>query len=368
MQYSAFWDTVDMRRIKAIMTSVVAGSVILLLVLVPDYTAGVQSGSHMLKSIALDTLRCGILARDALATRGHRLGLLYEFFRRFERDNSCHISVELFSDGEDVVNSLVHGLKDMVIVQYDVNVDSLAVLSCDSIESVESPYLFSSIGMSEQDYRVVCRAEDYSYLAKFSSWFRLFRNTSDYERLMRRFRHNPPSSTGPYDDMIKLAAIKLKWDWRLLSALIYKESHFKIGLSSSKGAIGLMQIKRNIADKYGINDIYDPLQNIKAGTMYLKDLQDKFRRMDCDSLNSILFAIASYNCGDARICDGMKIAEQKGLDHRQWNNVKTILPLMKNESFCKSFQDVRTRAFRGQRTVDYVNDVLELFEDYKSRF
>lgn len=368
LQSAVFWNAVDMTGMKKIVSYVVAALVVALLILAPDYTTRVQSGSHMLKSIAVDTLRCGILAKDALATRGHRLGLLYEIFRKFEKDNSCHISVELFSSEEDVVNSLVYGLKDMAIVQYGVNVDSLAVLTGDGVEPVESPYLFSSIGMSEQDYRVVCRAEDYSYLAKFSSWFRLYRNTADYEKLMRRFRHNPPASTGPYDDMIRTAAVKLNWDWRLLSALIYKESHFKIGLSSSKGAIGLMQIKQYIADMYGIKDIYDPQQNIEAGTMYLKDLQDKFRRMDCDSLNSVLFAIASYNCGDARIADGMKIAEQKGIDHRQWNNVRTVLPLMEDSTFCKSFQDVRTKVFRGQRTVDYVDDVLELFEDYKDRF
>ncbi len=356
LQSAVFWNAVDMTGMKKIISSVVAALLVALLILAPDYTARVQSGSHKLNSIAVDTLRCGILARDALATRGHRLGLLYEIFRKFEKDNSCHISVELFSTEEEVVNSLVYGLKDMSIVQYNVNVDSLA------------PDLFSSIGMSEQNCRVVCRAENYSYLAKFSSWFRLFRNTSDYEKLTHRFRHNLPSSTGPYDDIIKTAAAELHWDWRLLSALIYQESRFMIGLSSSRGAIGLMQIKQYTADKYGIKDIYDPRQNLKAGTMFLKELQDKFRNMGCDSLNSVLFAIASYNCGDVRICDAMKIAEQKGLDCCQWNDVRTILPLMRNAHFCKSFRNVRTTSFRGQRAVDYVDDVLELFEEYKNRF
>ncbi len=345
-----------MKGTKKILILAVAVIFSLLLVFVPDYNEKVQDGSHKLKTMAADTLRCGILARDSLTTKGHRLGLLYELFRKFEKDNSCHITVELFSEEIEVVNSLISGKKDMAIVQYELDIDNV-------------PYLFSSISLIEQDYKLVCRAEDYNYLAGFGRWFRSFRNTHEYEKLMYRFRINKSSSSiSPYDEMIKKAARKVDWDWRLLAALIYKESHFKIGLSSSKGAIGLMQIKRNIADKYGISDIYDPQQNLHAGTMYLKELQTRFSNMGCDSLNCILFAIASYNCGFTRIEDGMEIARQEGQDFCQWEQVRTILPSMAQSSFCQSYENVKTINFRGQETVDYVNDVLDLYDNYKSRF
>ena len=62
-----------------------------------------------------------------------------------------------------------------------------------------------------------------------------------------------------------------------------------------------MQIKESVAKSYGVENIYNPQENIKAGTLHLKRLQNMYKKMGADSLNAILLTIAAYNCGEGRI-------------------------------------------------------------------
>jgi soluble lytic murein transglycosylase-like protein len=97
-----------------------------------------------------------------------------------------------------------------------------------------------------------------------------------------------------YDSLIENAAIANTVNPALIRALIVVESGFNPRAVSKRGAIGLMQLRPETARRYGVSNIYDPGQNIRAGTRYLSDLMTLY---DSDTE----LALAAYNAGEAAV-------------------------------------------------------------------
>jgi len=93
-----------------------------------------------------------------------------------------------------------------------------------------------------------------------------------------------------YDDLIDEAATAHGLDADLIHAVIQAESAFNPLAVSPVGAQGLMQLMPVLQEELGVDDPFDPRQNIMAGAKYLKKLLD---RHDGD----IALALASYNAG-----------------------------------------------------------------------
>ena len=83
-------------------------------------------------------------------------------------------------------------------------------------------------------------------------------------------------------------------DESLIKAVIYTESYFNPNATSNKGASGLMQLMPATAEKYGVNDLYNPRQNIIAGIKHLKYLLSRYPY-------KLKFAIAAYNAGEGAV-------------------------------------------------------------------
>lgn len=104
-------------------------------------------------------------------------------------------------------------------------------------------------------------------------------------------------------DRIKFWARQRNLDPYQVAGLIRQESVFNVRAKSSANAYGLMQLliptARNVARKYGISAeiteeaLYEPDLNICLGTAYLRDMLDRFGRIE--------YAAAAYNAGPLRI-------------------------------------------------------------------
>jgi soluble lytic murein transglycosylase-like protein len=97
-----------------------------------------------------------------------------------------------------------------------------------------------------------------------------------------------------YDGLISGAAKAATIQAALVRAVIVVESGFNPRAISKKGAIGLMQLQPATARRYGVKNIYDPEQNVRAGARYLSDLLARF-----DS--NLELALAAYNAGEEAV-------------------------------------------------------------------
>lgn len=100
----------------------------------------------------------------------------------------------------------------------------------------------------------------------------------------------PPPATGPFGNLIRAAALKHGVDEKIITYLIEVESNFNPRAVSRKQAQGLLQLIPETAARYSVTNIFDPEQNIEAGTHYLKDLLERYR-------GNLPLALAAYNAG-----------------------------------------------------------------------
>jgi len=94
-----------------------------------------------------------------------------------------------------------------------------------------------------------------------------------------------------YDRLIRRTATAHQVDAALVKAVMHIESAFNPHAVSHAGAQGLMQLMPETAQRYGTRDIFDPTQNVRAGVLYLKDLQKLFK-------NNTRLVLAAYNAGE----------------------------------------------------------------------
>lgn len=168
-----------------------------------------------------------------------------------------------------------------------------------------------------------------------------------------------------YDDLIKQYAEEINIDWRILSALIYQESQFKVGAKSWAGAKGLMQLMPATAEQFGAEDVTDPMQNLDAGMRYLKWLDDYWYDFIPDSTERIKFVLASYNIGPGHIMDARALAEKYGADPDVWDD--NVEKYLLKKAIPKYYNDevVKYGYARGTETVDYIRKIFEIYEHYK---
>ncbi len=98
----------------------------------------------------------------------------------------------------------------------------------------------------------------------------------------------------PYAAVIERAALRYGVEAALLHAVIAVESAYDSRARSSRGAAGLMQLMPKTASRYGVTDVFDPVENVRAGAQYLHQLLTLFD-------NDLQLALAAYNAGEAAV-------------------------------------------------------------------
>lgn len=243
----------------------------------------------------------------------------------------------------------------------------------DTIPDQFTEEILISAPMSE-NFVWITRSDNNGLMHNINYWLGYFSQTPEFDALERnylrvyRIRHHLENMTqtamiSPYDHIIKRYSKTLGWDWRLVAALIYQESRFSMGAASRKGAIGLMQIKESTANHYGVTDVFDPDNNIKAGTKHLRYLENMFIREGMDSSNVVKFTLAAYNAGEGRIQECMEFCRGVGADYRDWEEMCRIIPLMRDPQ--AHIPGTTIKRFNGTETIKYVDEILSRYEEYQ---
>lgn len=114
-------------------------------------------------------------------------------------------------------------------------------------------------------------------------------------RAMQARRSRPRTvATGAWDGVLARAGREHGVDPGLLKAMVHVESLFDLYAVSGKGAQGLMQLMPKTASLMGVENPFDPWQNIEAGTKYMVYLLKRFE-------GDQKLALAAYNAGETAV-------------------------------------------------------------------
>lgn len=101
---------------------------------------------------------------------------------------------------------------------------------------------------------------------------------------------------GDLHPLISRAARRHGLEEALLVAVVSAESAFDPAAVSPKGAMGLMQLMPDTAERFGVERPFDPWENLDGGAAFLRQLLDRYG-------GDLKLALAAYNAGEGRIRD-----------------------------------------------------------------
>lgn len=94
--------------------------------------------------------------------------------------------------------------------------------------------------------------------------------------------------------MIQKTSAEAGVDSSLIKAVVHAESGFNPKALSHAGAMGLMQLMPGTAKNLGVQDAWNPMENLSGGTRYLKGLMGRYGQ-------SLPKALAAYNAGPTAV-------------------------------------------------------------------
>ena len=180
----------------------------------------------------------------------------------------------------------------------------------------------------------------------------------------QRFGQLVNSRLPNYEPLFRVAAEQFGFEWHLLAAVAYQESHWNPRARSPTGVRGLMMLTLNTAREMKIKNRLDPQQSLTGGAAYLSKLRARLP----DRINEpdrTLLALAAYNIGFGHLEDARILTQRNGQDPDQWEHVRQHLPKLSNKKY---YQSLKYGYARGNEPVIYVNNIryyrryLELHE------
>ncbi|PTR15721.1 uncharacterized protein DUF4124 [Nitrosospira sp. Nsp2] len=103
-----------------------------------------------------------------------------------------------------------------------------------------------------------------------------------------------PRTKAKYGGIIEEIARAYGLESALIHAVVSVESAYRVTAVSKKGAGGLMQLMPETAQRYGVTDRFDPVQNLHGGARYLSDLLKMFN-------GDMRLTLAAYNAGENNV-------------------------------------------------------------------
>ncbi len=210
-----------------------------------------------------------------------------------------------------------------------------------------------------------------------SAWMKSFKRTSKFKRIYRKYvidpreHHSNSQSVSAdtyspiYEAQIKTVATNSRYNWLMLSSIVYQESHFNPSARSWAGAAGLLQLMPETALRFGADDPSDPEQNLAAGYGYILWLDQRLVSFVPDANERIKFVLAAYNVGLGHVMDAIRLAEKFGKNVQVWDaNVETALLLKANPTYY-SDPVVKHGFCRATETVSYVKNVIDRYRNYR---
>jgi membrane-bound lytic murein transglycosylase F len=230
----------------------------------------------------------------------------------------------------------------------------------------------------EQHLAWAVRRKDKALAAEINAFLKAVKDNGNLEKIynqyyaavdafdyvdLKTFHQRMETRLPEYSRTIRSQAEKFDFDWRLIAAMIYQESHFDPAAVSHTGVMGIMQLSENTALALGVTDRMDPFQSIRGGVRYLDQLRARFEDIE-DPRTRLLFALAGYNIGYCHVRDAQELARRLGLGGNSWQDMKTTLPLLQLSEY---YATTPNGYARGKEPVEFVEKVLSYYDILKQK-
>ncbi|MCW8333363.1 membrane-bound lytic murein transglycosylase MltF [Vibrio paucivorans] len=149
-----------------------------------------------------------------------------------------------------------------------------------------------------------------------------------------------------------------EFDWRLVAALAYQESHWNPKAKSPTGVRGMMMLTLPTAKSVGVSDRLDPEQSVWGGVEYLRRMVGRVPDSIAEH-EKIWFALASYNVGYGHMMDARRLTKWQGGNPDAWADVKDRLPLLRQKKY---YSQTRYGFARGDEARNYVENIRRYYQ------
>nr|WP_232321989.1 membrane-bound lytic murein transglycosylase MltF [Photobacterium jeanii] len=149
-----------------------------------------------------------------------------------------------------------------------------------------------------------------------------------------------------------------EFDWRLLAALSYQESHWNPRAVSPTGVRGMMMLTLPTAKSVGVKNRLDPEQSIRGGSAYLSKMIARVPDSIAEH-EKVWFALASYNVGFGHMMDARRLTKKQGGNPDAWSDVKQRLPLLRQRKY---YKQTRYGYARGDEALNYVENIRRYYQ------
>lgn len=175
-------------------------------------------------------------------------------------------------------------------------------------------------------------------------------------------------SISQYDYLMRDVAMKLDLDWKLLAAIGYHESRFNNSLTSSVGALGVMQVMPRVAKSFGVTpqQAMEPQTNILVAGKLLKKIEKSLTISHLPEQQKLPIILACYNAGIGHVLDARRLAAKHGNNLNSWEVLSKFLRIKGTPEFVND-EAVRCGKFSGAQTVAFVNKVMAQYDSYSKR-
>lgn len=174
----------------------------------------------------------------------------------------------------------------------------------------------------------------------------------------RAFVQHSKQRLPQYQAYFESAGVESGFDWRLLAAVAYQESHWRADAVSPTGVRGLMMLTEHAASSVAVSNREDPAQSIDGGAQYLQQMIEKLPER-IPPQDRLWMGLAAYNIGFGHLEDARIITQMHGGNPDSWQEVREHLPLLTDE---KWHSRVRRGYARGDVPVLYVDNVKRYYQ------
>ena len=181
-----------------------------------------------------------------------------------------------------------------------------------------------------------------------------FGHLEDFDYVdLARYRRRIFKRLPKYQEHFKEAAEKYGFDWHLVAAQAYQESHWNPRAKSYTGVRGIMMLTQDTAKALGLKNRMAVKESIFAGTRYLATLHTMLGD-DIPEPDRTLMALAAYNIGLGHLQDARVLAERLGKPSNTWHGVRSVFPLLQKKKY---YRTLKHGYARGNEAVQYVDRI-----------